>query len=82
MTLGDLDPAALDAARAIPADTPGVAIIAGADGSWHRARSVLVSEDDAEHAARTYAHLAPDWAALTRTGPAPAPWPQSGDDAA
>jgi S-DNA-T family DNA segregation ATPase FtsK/SpoIIIE len=65
MTLGDLDPAALDAARAIPADTPGVAIVAGADGTWHRARSVLVSEDQAEHAARTFAHLAPDWAALT-----------------
>lgn len=29
MTLGDMDPAALDAARAIPADTPGVAIVAG-----------------------------------------------------
>jgi DNA segregation ATPase FtsK/SpoIIIE-like protein len=65
MTLGDLDPAALDAARAIPADTPGVAIVAGADGTWHRARSVLVSEDQAEQAARTFAHLAPDWAALT-----------------
>ncbi len=82
MTLGDLDPAALDAARAIPADTPGVAIVTGQDGSWHRARSVLVSEDDAERAARMYAHLAPDWAALTRTGPIPASWPQAGDDAA
>src|ERR1017187_1269755 len=82
MTLGDLDPAALDAARAIPADTPGVAIVTGQDGSWHRARSVLVSEDDAEHAARTYAYLAPDWATLTRTGPLPASWPQAGDDAA
>ena len=29
MTLGDLDPAALDAARAIAANTPGVAIVAG-----------------------------------------------------
>ena len=69
MTLGDLDPAALEAARAIPADTPGVAIVAGQDGTWHRARSALVSEDDAEHAARGFAHLAPDWAVLTRTGP-------------
>jgi FtsK/SpoIIIE family len=65
MTLGDLDPAALDAARAIPADTPGVAIVATQDGTWHRARSVLVSEEEAEHAARAYAHLAPDWATLT-----------------
>jgi hypothetical protein len=29
MALGDLDPAALDAARAIAANTPGVAIVAG-----------------------------------------------------
>jgi S-DNA-T family DNA segregation ATPase FtsK/SpoIIIE len=65
MTLGDLDPAALDAARAIPASTPGVAIVAGQDGSWHRARSALVTDDQAEHAASAYSHLAPDWAALT-----------------
>jgi hypothetical protein len=82
MTLGDLDPAALDAARVIPASTPGVAIVAGQDGSWHRARSVLVSEDDAEHAARAYAHLTPDWADLTRTRPVPAPWPHAGNHAA
>ncbi len=69
MTLGDMDPAALDAARAIPAETPGVAIVAGQDGSWHRARSVEVSEDEAETAARTYASLAPSWAELTATGP-------------
>lgn len=68
MTLGDLDPAALDAARAIPADTPGVAIVAGQDGTWHRARSVLVTEDEAEHAAQTYAHLAPAWTVLASTG--------------
>jgi hypothetical protein len=66
MTLGDLDPAALHAARAIPASTPGVAIVAGQDGTWHRARSVLVTEDQAEDAARAWAHLAPDWASLTR----------------
>ncbi len=65
MTLGDLDPAALDAARAIPAATPGVAIIASADGTWHRARSVLVTDDQAEHAALTYSHLTPTWAELT-----------------
>jgi S-DNA-T family DNA segregation ATPase FtsK/SpoIIIE len=66
MTLGDLDPAALDAARAIPADTPGVAIVTGQDGTWHRARSVLITEDAAEYAARAWAHLAPGWASLTR----------------
>jgi hypothetical protein len=73
MTLGDMDPDALEAARKIPADTPGVAIIAGSDGSWHRARSVLTTEDDAEHAAHAYAHLAPDWATLIARRPAGAP---------
>ncbi|WP_062440047.1 FtsK/SpoIIIE domain-containing protein [Herbidospora daliensis] len=65
MTLGDLDPAALDSARAIPAETPGVAIVAGQDGQWYRARSFYVSEQTAEHAATTYAYLTPDWADLT-----------------
>ncbi|MEV0150363.1 MULTISPECIES: FtsK/SpoIIIE domain-containing protein [unclassified Nonomuraea] len=61
MTLGDLDPAALASARAIPAETPGVAIVAGQDGQWYRARSFYVTEQAAEHAARTHAHLAPAW---------------------
>ncbi|WP_306303281.1 FtsK/SpoIIIE domain-containing protein [Actinomadura chibensis] len=66
MTLGDLDPAALDAARATPAETPGVCVVAGQDGSWHRARSVYVPESAAEQAARDYAHLTPDWDGLVR----------------
>jgi S-DNA-T family DNA segregation ATPase FtsK/SpoIIIE len=70
MTLGDLDPAALDAARAIPAETPGVCVVAGQDGTWHRARSVYVPECEAEHAAREYAHLTPDWDALIGSVPA------------
>ncbi|MDA8368657.1 MAG: FtsK/SpoIIIE domain-containing protein [Nocardiopsaceae bacterium] len=69
MTLGDLDPAALDAARAIPAETPGVCIVAGQDGTWHRARSVYVPEHEAEHAARSYAHLTPDWETLIGSVP-------------
>lgn len=69
MTLGDMDPAALDAARAIPAQTPGVAIVAGQDGSWYRVRSVEVTEEEAEAAARRYASLAPSWERLTETGP-------------
>ncbi len=75
MTLGDLDPAALDAARAIAPETPGVAIVAGQDGGWHRARSVLVTEDEAEEAARTHAHLTPAWSDLVRAqdGPSSAP---------
>lgn len=70
MTLGDMDPAALAAARAIAAETPGVAIVAGQDGSWHRARSVYVSEETAEAAAREHADLTPPWAELTATVPA------------
>ena len=68
MTLGDLDPAALIAARAIPAETPGVAIVAGQDGQWYRARSYHVREHIAEQAARTWAHLAPDWDQITQAG--------------
>lgn len=69
MALGDLDPAALGAARAIPAETPGVCIVAGQDGSWHRARSVYVPEHEAEQAARDYAHLTPDWESLVGSAP-------------
>jgi S-DNA-T family DNA segregation ATPase FtsK/SpoIIIE len=71
MTLGDLDPAALVSARAIAAETPGVAIVASQDGQWYRARSFYVTEQTAEHAARTHAHLAPDWDEITAHLPAP-----------
>jgi S-DNA-T family DNA segregation ATPase FtsK/SpoIIIE len=70
MTLGDLDPDALVSARAIPAETPGVAIVASQDGQWYRARSFYVSEQTAEHAATTYAHRAPSWSDITRAGSA------------
>jgi S-DNA-T family DNA segregation ATPase FtsK/SpoIIIE len=73
MALGDLDPAALDAARAIPAETPGVCIVAGQDGSWHRARSVYVPEHEAEQAARDFAHLTPDWETLVGSAPVVCP---------
>ncbi|MEV3985629.1 FtsK/SpoIIIE domain-containing protein [Nonomuraea sp. NPDC049758] len=69
MTLGDLDPAALDSARAIAAETPGVAIVAGQDGQWYRARSFYVSEQAAEHAAHTYADRAPKWAEVMAEQP-------------
>ncbi|GAA0395804.1 conjugal transfer protein TraS [Acrocarpospora corrugata] len=62
MTLGDLDPSALDSARAIPAEKPGVAIVAHQDGQWYRARSFYIPEKTAEQAAHAYAHLTPDWA--------------------
>jgi S-DNA-T family DNA segregation ATPase FtsK/SpoIIIE len=73
MTLGDMDPDALEAARKIAADTPGVAVIAGSDGSWHRARSVLTTEEQAEHAAQGYAHLTPEWGALVGRRPTAVP---------
>ena len=73
VTTSDLDPAALDAARTIPAQMPGVCIVAGQDGTWHRARSVYVPEHEAEHAAHTYAHLTPSWADLTSSLPAVRP---------
>ncbi|HVB44892.1 MAG TPA: FtsK/SpoIIIE domain-containing protein [Streptosporangiaceae bacterium] len=41
MTLGDLD-----AARAIPAATPGVAIVAGQSGSWHGLATVSAIRPD------------------------------------
>ncbi|GAA4092307.1 FtsK/SpoIIIE domain-containing protein [Nonomuraea soli] len=69
MTLGDLDPAALDAARAIAPATPGVAIVAGSDGQWYRARSYYVSEQTAEQAATTHADNTPDWAELLAAQP-------------
>ncbi|WP_242614310.1 FtsK/SpoIIIE domain-containing protein [Actinomadura roseirufa] len=64
MALGDLDPAALEVARAIAPETPGVAVVAGQDGTWHRARAEYVSESEAEQAARDFSHLAPSWADL------------------
>ncbi|MEV4374015.1 FtsK/SpoIIIE domain-containing protein, partial [Nonomuraea sp. NPDC049637] len=71
MTLGDLDPAALASARAIPAETPGVAIVASQDGQWYRARSFYVSEQAAEHAATTYADRTPPWENVISGHPSP-----------
>ncbi|MGW2151519.1 hypothetical protein ACWCOT_44960 [Nonomuraea bangladeshensis] len=64
MTLGDTDPAALDAARQIPASMPGTAIVVSDGGRWYRARSVYVTEEAAEAAATQHAQLAPTWADL------------------
>ncbi|HEX4813144.1 MAG TPA: FtsK/SpoIIIE domain-containing protein [Nonomuraea sp.] len=73
MTLGDLDPAALDSARAIPAETPGVAIVGSQDGQWYRARSFYVTEAAAETAANRYADLAPSWDEVMAAQPQQAP---------
>ncbi|GGU92186.1 conjugal transfer protein TraS [Actinomadura cremea] len=69
MALGDISPEATDVARQIPAESPGVCVVAGQDGAWQRARSVFVPESAAEHSALEYAHLAPDWAALVGSVP-------------
>ncbi|MEV4890042.1 FtsK/SpoIIIE domain-containing protein [Nonomuraea sp. NPDC055795] len=68
MTLGDLDPEALVAARSIAADKPGVAVITSADGRWYRARSGYVSMTTAEQAAHTFADLTPSWAQVAASG--------------
>ncbi|WP_326645051.1 FtsK/SpoIIIE domain-containing protein [Streptosporangium sp. NBC_01755] len=68
MTLGDLDPDALVAARSIAPELPGVAVITGSDGRWHRARSGYVSTTAAEHAAHAYAEMAPSWNQVAASG--------------
>lgn len=68
MTLGDLDPDALVAARSIPPELPGVAVITGSDGRWYRARSGYVSTFAAEQAAETYAPITPSWAQVAASG--------------
>jgi len=65
MALGDMDPAALAAARKIPASMPGTSVVIGADGRWRRMRSAYVSENEADAAADTWTHLAPSWEDLT-----------------
>ncbi|GAA2154561.1 FtsK/SpoIIIE domain-containing protein [Kitasatospora kazusensis] len=64
MALGDLDKDALAAAQRITLAEQGVAITAGDDGRWTRARSVHVTPAQARRAARKYAHLAPSWPGL------------------
>lgn len=58
MALGDLNPDALKAAQAITPEQAGTAVLASGDG-WERARSHLVSEEDAEVIAAECAHLTP-----------------------
>ncbi|WP_338113492.1 FtsK/SpoIIIE domain-containing protein [Thermobispora bispora] len=67
-TLGDLDPDALAAARSIPPELPGVAVVTGSDGRWYRARSGYVSTHMAEQVATAYAHLTPSWAQVATSG--------------
>jgi S-DNA-T family DNA segregation ATPase FtsK/SpoIIIE len=64
MTLGDLDPAALDAARAISAAVPGVAVVASDSGGWNTARAGLVTTATAEATAGQWSDLAVPWEQL------------------
>ncbi|MCD0482134.1 cell division protein FtsK [Streptacidiphilus sp. ASG 303] len=59
MTLGDLNKDALAAAQQITPAEQGVAIVAGDDGAWMRARSALVTPAQARAAAEQWAHLTP-----------------------
>jgi len=59
MTLGDLAPDAVAAAQLISDTEQGVAIAVTDDGTWMRARSVLVTPDQARRTAEKYATLTP-----------------------
>ncbi|MFE2645080.1 FtsK/SpoIIIE domain-containing protein [Streptomyces nigra] len=63
MALGDLNPDALKAAQAITPEQAGTAVLASGDG-WERARSHLITEEEAETIAAEYAHLTPDLSEL------------------
>jgi S-DNA-T family DNA segregation ATPase FtsK/SpoIIIE len=58
MALGDMQPAAVEAAQMIGMDEPGVAVMA-LPGRWVRARSVLVTPEEAEAAAARWSHRTP-----------------------
>ena len=59
MTLGDLSPDAVAAAQLISDTEQGVAIAVADGGVWMRARSVLVTPDQARQTAEKYATLTP-----------------------
>ncbi|RKN12948.1 FtsK/SpoIIIE domain-containing protein [Streptomyces radicis] len=67
MALGDLQPGAVAVAQTIGEDEPGVAVTA-VSGRWSRARSALVSPEEAERAAVRYGHRTPVLARLAPPG--------------
>lgn len=77
MVLGDVHPAAVSVAQTIAEDTPGVAV-ATVGGGWMRARSGLVTVEDARAAALRYAHRTPDLSAVTARGSGPGAAPGGG----
>ncbi|WP_254708039.1 FtsK/SpoIIIE domain-containing protein [Streptomyces lunaelactis] len=74
MTLGDLSPDAVAVAQAITEEERGVAVTT-IGGHWVRARSHLVTPDEARHYAEQNAHRTPDVPGLIRAM-------ESGGDAA
>lgn len=66
MALGDLHPDAVDAAQSISPHEPGVAITTDPELGWLRARSRLMTPDDAQMAAETFTRLAVELPGLTR----------------
>jgi FtsK/SpoIIIE family len=68
MTLGDLSAEAVDAAQQILPTKPGVAITGTDSGLWQHARSIAVSTEQAQAAARENTHLATPWEELVSPG--------------
>jgi len=66
MTLGDQHPDAVAAAQNITVYEPGVAVTTNPAGGWLRARSHLVTPEQAATATAQHAHLTPDLPGLPR----------------
>ncbi|MFW6724878.1 FtsK/SpoIIIE domain-containing protein [Streptomyces sp. MAR4 CNY-716] len=66
MALGDLNKDAVTVAQSITPDEQGVAVCAGPDGGWNRARSQLTTTDEATTTAAKHAHVTPVLPALDR----------------
>ena len=68
MALGDSSPDAVAAAQLISVDQQGVAVGINAEGVWMRARSVLVTPQQARQTAERYATLTPVLSSLGWAG--------------
>lgn len=66
MALGDLNKDAVTVAQSITPDEQGVAVCAGPDGGWSRARSHLTTIEEATTTAAKHSHVAPVLPALDR----------------
>ncbi|MGP4003613.1 FtsK/SpoIIIE domain-containing protein [Streptomyces sp. 8N706] len=86
MALGDIAPEAVQAASAIAAELPGLAVVGDSSGGWSRIRTPYLSLADAAAICRDTADHVPDVPALERfrphvpasplTGPIPAAKPR------